>query len=94
MFRENALKITSMTDEERAASERRRIERTTMMQALQKAFGAVVDAAQQGDFGKRVEAEFPDKELNEIAASINNLVETVDRGLNETGRVLSALLKK
>ncbi|MEO7223872.1 MAG: methyl-accepting chemotaxis protein, partial [Devosia sp.] len=81
----------SMTDEERAASEQRRIERTTMMQALQKAFGAVVDAAQQGDFGKRVEAEFPDRELNEIAASINNLVETVDRGLNETGRVLSAL---
>jgi methyl-accepting chemotaxis protein len=91
VFRDNALKITSMTDEERQASERRRIERTTMMQELQKAFGQVVDAAQQGDFGKRVEAEFPDKELNEIAASINNLVETVDRGLGETGRVLSAL---
>ena len=91
VFRENALRITSMTDEERKASEQRRIERTTMMQALQRAFGAVVDAAQQGDFGKRVEAEFPDKELNEIAASINNLVETVDRGLGETGRVLSAL---
>jgi methyl-accepting chemotaxis protein len=91
VFRENALQITSMTDEERKASEQRRIERSTMMQALQKAFGQVVDAAQQGDFGKRVEAEFPDKELNEIAASINNLVETVDRGLGETGRVLSAL---
>lgn len=91
VFRDNALQITSMTDEERKASERRRIERTTMMQALQKAFGQVVDAAQQGDFGKRVEAEFPDRELNEIAASINNLVETVDRGLGETGRVLSAL---
>ncbi len=91
VFRENALKITSMTDEERKASERRRIERTTMMQELQKAFGEVVDAAQQGDFSQRVEAEFPDRELNEIAASINNLVETVDRGLGETGRVLSAL---
>jgi methyl-accepting chemotaxis protein len=91
VFRENALKITSMTDEERKASEQRRIERTTMMQALQAAFGEVVDAAQQGDFSKRVEAEFPDRELNAIAASINNLVETVDRGLGETGRVLSAL---
>jgi methyl-accepting chemotaxis protein len=91
VFRQNALKITSMTDEERKASEQRRIERTTMMQALQRAFGQVVDAAQQGDFSRRVEAEFPDKELNEIAASINNLVETVDRGLGETGRVLSAL---
>jgi methyl-accepting chemotaxis protein len=91
VFRENALKITSMTDGERAASEQRRVERTTMMKALQRAFGQVVDAAQQGDFTRRVEAEFPDKELNEIAASINNLVETVDRGLGETGRVLSAL---
>jgi len=91
VFRENALKITSMTDEERAASERRRVERTTMMQALQQSFGQVVDAAVNGDFSKRVEAEFPDRELNVIAASINNLVETVDRGLGETGRVLSAL---
>jgi methyl-accepting chemotaxis protein/uncharacterized membrane-anchored protein YhcB (DUF1043 family) len=93
VFRENALKITSMTDEERAAAERRGIERTEMMQALQMAFGEVVDAAVAGDFSKRVEAEFPDRELNVIAASINNLVETVDRGLGETGRVLSALAR-
>jgi methyl-accepting chemotaxis protein len=93
VFRENALRITSMTDGERKASEQRRIDRTTMMRALQKAFGAVVDAAQQGDFTGRVEASFPDRELNEIAASINNLVETVDRGLGETGRVLSALAR-
>src|SRR5690606_28815888 len=38
VFRENALKITAMTDEERAASERRRIERTEMMQELQQSF--------------------------------------------------------
>ena len=91
VFRENALKVTTMTEEERAGSERRRVERTTMMQALQQAFGEVVDAAVKGDFSRRVEAEFPDRELNVIAASINNLVETVDRGLGETGRVLSAL---
>ncbi len=91
VFRESALKVNSMTEEERAGSERRRVERTTMMQALQQSFGQVVDAAVQGDFSKRVEAEFPDRELNEIAASINNLVGTVDRGLGETGRVLSAL---
>src|SRR3569623_841217 len=91
VFRENTQKNSSMTDEERAAAERRRIERTTMMQALQQSFGQVVDAAVNGDFSKRVEAEFPDRELNVIAASINNLVETVDRGLGETGRVLSAL---
>ena len=93
VFRQSALKVNSMTEEERAGSQRRRTERTEMMQALQQAFGEVVDAAVSGDFGKRVNAEFPDRELNVIAASINNLVETVERGLGETGRVLSALAK-
>jgi methyl-accepting chemotaxis protein len=91
VFRENALKVNTMTEEERAGSQHRRVERATMMQALQQAFGEVVDAAVKGDFGKRVEAEFADRELNALAESVNNLVETVDRGLGETGRVLSAL---
>ena len=91
VFRANALQISSMTEEERLASDRRRDERISMMQNLQRAFGAVVDAAVQGDFSKRVRASFPDAELNSLAHSVNNLVETVDRGLNETGEVLSAL---
>src|SRR5690606_15415928 len=36
-------------------------------------------------------AQFPDPELNALAGSVNNLVETVDRGLGETGEVLAAL---
>jgi methyl-accepting chemotaxis protein len=91
VFRENALKITSMTDEERAASEQRRTDRTAMMQQLQRSFGEVVDAAVDGDFSKRVQANFEDSELNKLAASVNNLVDTVDRGLGETGDVLAAL---
>jgi methyl-accepting chemotaxis protein len=91
VFRENGLKVSAMTVEERAASERRRIERTDMMVALQAAFGEVVDAAIAGDFSKRVHAQFPDRELNSLAASVNALVETVDRGLGETGEVLAAM---
>ncbi|WP_332692497.1 methyl-accepting chemotaxis protein [Devosia sp.] len=91
VFRENGLKVTAMTEEERAASQRRRIERTDMMVALQAAFGEVVDAAIAGDFSKRVHAQFPDPELNSLAGSVNNLVETVDRGIGETGKVLGAL---
>jgi methyl-accepting chemotaxis protein len=91
VFRENALKISSMTEEERAASERRRIERTAMMQQLQLSFGEVVDAAVDGDFTKRVQANFEDTEINKLARSVNNLVDTVDRGLSETGDVLAAL---
>ncbi|MDB5542099.1 MAG: hypothetical protein JWQ89_3826 [Devosia sp.] len=91
VFKENALKVTEMTEGERTASVQRRVERTQMMQELQKAFGEVVDAAIAGDFSKRVEAEFPDTELNALARSVNELVETVDRGIGETGEVLAAL---
>ena len=91
VFRENGLKVSQMTEEERVASQRRRIERTDMMVALQAAFGEVVDAAIAGDFSKRVHAQFPDQELNSLAGSVNTLVETVDRGLSETGEVLAAL---
>ncbi|HEY9009380.1 MAG TPA: methyl-accepting chemotaxis protein [Devosia sp.] len=94
VFRENALKISSMTDEERAASERRRIERTAMMQELQSSFGEVVDAAVDGDFSKRVPANFADAEINKLAASVNNLVDTVENGLRETGDVLAALAEQ
>jgi len=91
VFRENGLRVNSMTEEEKAASQQRLVERGQMMQELQRAFGEVVDAAVAGDFSKRVEAEFPDAELNALAGSVNNLVATVDRGVGETGFVLSAL---
>jgi methyl-accepting chemotaxis protein len=91
VFRENAEKLSTMTEEERAATVRRRAERTDMMVALQAAFGEVVDAAVAGDFSKRVHAQFPDQELNALATSVNGLVETVDRGIGETGMVLEAL---
>ena len=94
VFRENALKVATMTDEERAGSERRRDERAQMMQKLQNSFGAVVDAAVDGDFSQRVPAEFDDAELNKLAGSVNNLVATVEQGLSETGSVLAALADK
>ncbi|MBU1304010.1 MAG: HAMP domain-containing protein [Alphaproteobacteria bacterium] len=91
VFKLNALKVNELTDDERLASERRREDRASMMQDLQRAFGTVVDSAIAGDFSRRVAAEFPDEELNRLARSVNNLVETVDRGVGETGVVLAAL---
>jgi methyl-accepting chemotaxis protein len=91
VFRENALKVDAMTESERLGSEHRRSERVSMMQRLQRAFGSVVGAATSGDFSQRVEANFPDEELNTLARGVNELVETVERGLSETGGVLAAL---
>ena len=51
----------------------------------------VVGAAVEGDFSKRMTAEFSDPALGDLARSVNALVETVDRGIGETGQVLAAL---
>ncbi|WP_424982210.1 methyl-accepting chemotaxis protein [Maritalea sp. S77] len=91
VFRENGIKVEQMTEAEKEASASRAAERQNMMRELQSAFGDVVDAAVDGDFSRRVQAEFPDQELNTLAEGVNRLVETVDRGINETGKVLSAL---
>ena len=91
VFRQNGLKVNAMTEAEAARIIRDQQARMQMMSELREAFGNVVDAAVAGDFSKRVDTEFPDAELNAIASSINNLVQTVDRGVGETGEVLAAL---
>ena len=91
VFRASARKINEMSAEEQQAAARRLEERAAMMQDLQRSFGRTVDAAVRGDFSQRVRVDFPDAELNSLARSVNNLVETVERGLGETGQVLSAL---
>jgi methyl-accepting chemotaxis protein len=91
VFRENGLRISQMTEAEAARIISDQQARQAMMSELQLAFGEVVDAAISGDFSKRVNASFPDAELNSLAASVNSLVETVDQGVTETGKVLEAL---
>jgi methyl-accepting chemotaxis protein len=91
VFRENGIKVAQMSEEESARIERAQRERAQMMQELQQAFGDVVDAAIAGDFSQRVSASFPDAELNALAGQVNNLVQTVDRGVSATGVVLAAL---
>jgi len=91
VFRENAIKVHSMSEAEAARIIADEAQRRVMMSQLQGAFGEVVDSAIAGDFSKRVNAEFPDQELNSLAGSVNSLVKTVEGGLSETGRVLKAL---
>ena len=91
VFRENGLRVSEMTEAEAARVIADEKKRRQMMRDLQGAFGEVVDAAVNGDFGRRVETRFPDEELNALASSVNNLVATVDRGVTEVGSVLGAL---
>ena len=91
VFRDNGVKVGAMSASEAEQRARSQAERSAMMASLRAAFGQVVDAAVEGDFSRRVDADFSDDELNQLAASVNNLVATVDTGLAETGRVLAAL---
>ena len=90
VFRENAVRVRSLTEAERSEQAARQV-RMQMMQDLQNGVGAVVNAAAEGDFSQRVETHFDDRELAEVADGINRLVTTVDTGITETGRVLGAL---
>ncbi|WP_332684861.1 methyl-accepting chemotaxis protein [Bosea sp. (in: a-proteobacteria)] len=91
LFRDNAValraaELAKVEDEALAQQQRRQ-----MMEELGEAFGQVVAAAAQGDFSRRVSASFADAELNALAGSVNELLETVQTGLTETCEVLSEL---
>jgi methyl-accepting chemotaxis protein len=89
VFRENAVRVAEMTEDEKARHEKAAA-RARMMDRFQAEFDGVVAAAVEGDFGKRV-ANGYDADVERIAVNFNTLMETVDRGLGETAEVLSAL---
>ncbi len=90
-FKDSTHKVSALGKAEKSANLKRNEDRAGMMRQLGEAFGDVVGAAVKGDFSKRVEAEFPDEELNKLGVQVNELVGTVERGLAETGEVLGAL---
>lgn len=58
---------------------------------LQSSMGQVVSAAVAGDFTRRISKDYDNADLNRFAAQVNELVSSVDRGVAETRRVISAL---
>ena len=86
-------KVTQMTEAEaRRAIIATRPSAPTMMQALQQRLRRGGRCGGRRRFlASASRPSSPIAELNALAASVNNLVETVDRGLGETGEVLSAL---
>ena len=73
------------------ASSAHSLARVAETNRLNENLSEVVSRAVDGDFAGRVSITLTDPGLNALAQSVNNLVETVDRGISETGRVLSAL---
>src|SRR5690606_38524998 len=90
VFRDNGLAMRAM-DRQSAEARRSEAESNRLRQALQADIGRVVAAASDGDFSARIGRRFDTDEFDTLAGAVDALMDTVDRGLGETGSVLNAL---
>ncbi len=93
VFKDNTLRIQTLSEEKEEADRQAEEARRQMMLDLRGAFGTVVDAAGDGDFSRRVDLSFTDPEINDLAAALNRLVERVDGVLGDVGTKMQALAK-
>jgi len=89
VFRTNGLAIRSL-DEQKAQKALQEDEQRARSAALQAEVERVVAAAMAGDFSKRVSDEARRGDQSGIAQSLNRVMETVERGVEETAAVLDA----
>ncbi len=89
-FRSNGLEMRQL-DEEKELNQARERSEQEVRNALQNEVRRVVTAAVSGDFSQRIEGNYDQEDLRQLGDAVNSLVETVDRGLDETGEVLAAL---
>ncbi|ACP23295.1 methyl-accepting chemotaxis protein (plasmid) [Sinorhizobium fredii NGR234] len=83
VFKQNGIKVRDLNAQEAALQ--------TKSADLQSSIGEVVQAAVAGDFTRRINKDYDNADLNRFAAQVNELVTSVDRGIAETRRVISAL---
>jgi methyl-accepting chemotaxis protein len=81
------------TGERRELDAARAAETAALREALQHDVEVVVAHALEGDFSQRLGGSYGMAELDALAANINALVDTVARGLGDTGVVLAALAR-
>jgi methyl-accepting chemotaxis protein len=58
---------------------------------LQVKMSAVVASAAGGDFSRRIDKDFGDRDLNRVASDVDNLLGSVDAGINEMRAVMANL---
>ena len=63
----------------------------TQEAAIEMEVAGIVHAASVGDFGQRLDMEGKDGFMLELARGMNELIDTVDRGLSETVLIMSSL---
>lgn len=83
VFRQNAIEVRDLNAQEQILRQK--------SADLQSSIATVVNAAAAGDFKQRINKDYGNDDLNRFAASVNELVSSVDTGINETRRVIAAL---
>lgn len=83
VFRANEIQMREMEAQEQALNRQSK--------DLQVSISSIVAAAAAGDFSQRINKAYDDEDLKRFANGVNELVENVDRGVNEVRRVVAAL---
>ena len=83
VFKQNGLAVKRMNAQEAAMRAK--------SDDLQSSMSLVVAAAASGDFGRRIDKDYGDENLNRFARNINELLSGVDTGVGETRRVIASL---
>ncbi|WEJ14940.1 methyl-accepting chemotaxis protein [Sinorhizobium prairiense] len=83
VFKQNSLAVRELNAQEEVLREK--------SADLQSSIATVVAAAAAGDFTRRIGKDYDNDDLNRFAASVNELVNSVDMGIAETRRVIARL---
>ncbi len=83
VFKQNSLAVRELNAQEEVLREK--------SADLQSSIATVVAAAAAGDFTRRISKDYDNDDLNRFAASVNELVNSVDTGIAETRRVIASL---
>ena len=91
VFRSNALKMEDLREENVRRQQEAQQEQKDMLALLSREIGTVVEAGSRGDFSSRVEHSFDDAELATLASGVNQLVGSVQDGVTEAKKALTAI---
>ena len=83
VFKNNGLEVARMTNAEAGLKAK--------SDDLQTRMSAVVQAAAEGDFTRRIDKQWGVESLDRVARNIDQLVRSVDTGVSETRRVVKSL---
>lgn len=92
VFQKNGLAV-ELSDADREQRANEAAERARTMERFQGSFAQVIQAAVEGNFGKRIDERFADPALDQVADNMNAMLETTDTALTEAGQVLAALAR-